>query len=394
MGLNKPRPIIRSYDKQVDRARVEDLERRCEVGPTERIFLFTDTMGDPICRIRNSPMYKMLVAELDKELVGVIQGSIKVVTMNKLGVSGAGGAKVGYILGLRVSPHHRRKGIGSSLVREVEEWFVSNEVDYSYMATEKDNKASVKLFVEKFGYNKFRTPAILVNPVQNRASHISSNVEISKVKVEEAECLYRKFMSSAEFFPKDINDILSNKLSLGTWVAYPKGESLGSSSSWAMVSVWNTGGLFKLWLGKAPLSCLIYTKSSRLISRLFPSSCFNNKFIIKLVPPCIPNFFNPFGFYFMYGVHSEGPLSGKLVRSLCQFVHNMAIASKDCKAIVTEVGGHEFELRHHIPHWKLLSCPEDLWCIKALKIKDHEEEGFTKTPPSKPLFVDPRECAL
>ena len=53
--------IIRSYDAQSDRARVEDLERRCEVGPAERAFLFTDTLGDPICRIRNSPIYKMLV---------------------------------------------------------------------------------------------------------------------------------------------------------------------------------------------------------------------------------------------------------------------------------------------------------------------------------------------
>ncbi|PON57572.1 FkbH domain containing protein [Parasponia andersonii] len=389
MGLYQLQPIIRSYDKRVDRARVEDLERRCEVGPTERVFLFMDTMGDPICRIRNSPMYKMLVAELDNELVGVIQGSIKVVTINKPPKDNiATGAKVGYILGLRVAPHQRRNGIGSSLVRELEEWFVLNEVDYAYMATEKDNEASVKLFVKNFGYNKFRTPAILINPVQNRPLHISSNVEISKLKVEEAESLYRKFMSSAEFFPNDINDILRNKLSLGTWVAYPRGESLSNTKSWAMLSVWNTGGLFKLWLGKAPLSCLIYTKSSKVISRLFP--CF------KLVPS-LPDFFDPFGFYFMYGVHSEGPLSGKLVRSLCQFVHNMAIASKDCKVIVTEVGGHEFELRHHIPHWKLL-CPEDLWCIKSLKNKDHEEERnkelldqLTKTPPSKPLFVDPRE---
>lgn len=53
--------IIRSYEGQSDRTQVEDLERRCEVGPGERVFLFTDTMGDPICRIRNSPMYKMLV---------------------------------------------------------------------------------------------------------------------------------------------------------------------------------------------------------------------------------------------------------------------------------------------------------------------------------------------
>lgn len=53
--------MIRSYEGQSDRTQVEDLERRCEVGPGERVFLFTDTMGDPICRIRNSPTYKMLV---------------------------------------------------------------------------------------------------------------------------------------------------------------------------------------------------------------------------------------------------------------------------------------------------------------------------------------------
>ncbi|KAK9279762.1 hypothetical protein L1049_013444 [Liquidambar formosana] len=383
---------IRSYDEEIHRAQVEVLERRCEVGPSESVFLFTDTMGDPICRIRNSPMYKMLVAESDnKELVGVIQGSIKFATVRKPPAKEL--AKVGYILGLRVSPLHRRKGIGSRLVYRLEQWFIAHQVDYAYMATEKDNEASVKLFVDKFGYVKFRTPAILVNPVNHRSLHISSSIEIMKLENEEAENLYRKFMgSSTEFFPDDIDKILRNKLNLGTWVAYPKGESWGefggsvvdgrAPSSWAMLSVWNSGELFKLRLGKAPLSCLIYTKSSRLIDRILP--CFK--------VPAIPDFFKPFGFYFMYGMHREGPLSGKLVRALCHFVHNIARArSKDCKVIVTEVGGCD-KLRLHIPHWKLLSCPEDLWCIKALKYEDtntlHE---LTRTPPTRALFVDPRE---
>lgn len=50
--------IIRSYEGHSDRAQVEDLERRCKVGPSESVL---DTMGDPMCRIRNSPMYIMLV---------------------------------------------------------------------------------------------------------------------------------------------------------------------------------------------------------------------------------------------------------------------------------------------------------------------------------------------
>lgn len=326
---------------------------------------------------------------MDNELVGVIQGSIKVVTVQ--GHPPKDLAKVGYVLGLRVSPHHRRKGIGSSLVRKLEEWFTSNDVDYAYMATEKDNHASVSLFMDKFGYTKFRTPAILVNPVNHHSFQISPNIEIARLKIEQAESIYRRFMGSTEFFPNDIGNILRNKLSLGTWVAYFKGDigwgDFGSDgmvpNSWAMLSVWNSGEIFKLRLGKAPFCCLLYTKSWCLIDKIFPC--------LKL--PTMPDFFNPFGFYFMYGVYHEGPFSGKLVRTLCQFVHNMASESKDdkCKIIVTEVGGRD-ELNHHIPHWKLLSCPEDLWCIKALKNEGtntfHE---LTKTPPTRALFVDPRE---
>lgn len=214
------------------------------------------------------------------------------------------------------------------LVLKLEEWFIANDVDYAYMATEKDNEASVKLFMHKLSYVKFRTPAILVNPVNYRTLPISSSIEVAKVKPEEAELLYRRFMTSTELFPDDIGNILKNKLSLGTWAAYPRGESLGGFGSdgkfpknWAVLSVWNSGGLFKLRLGKAPLRCVVYTKSSRLIDKMFP--CF------KL--PAIPDFFQPFGFYFMYGLHHEGPSSGNLVRALCKFVHNMATRNKDCK---------------------------------------------------------------
>ncbi|KAG6762486.1 N-acetyltransferase HLS1-like [Populus alba x Populus x berolinensis] len=376
---------IRSYDVQIHRARVEDLERRCEVGPTKRVVLFTDTMGDPICRIKNSPMYKMLIAELGSELVGVIQGSIKLATVHK---PPKNLARLGYVLGLRIAPLHRRKGIGLKLVLELEKWFVANDVDYAYMATEKDNEASVNLFIKKLGYAEFRTPAILVNPVDRRALRLSSKTEVAKLRIEEAEFLYRKLMTSTEFFPDDIGNILRNRLSLGTWVAYQRGESWDGSgsdgkfpSSWAMLSVWNSGELFKLRIGKAPLSCLTYTKISRLIDKIFP--CF--KF------SAIPDFFSPFGFYFMYGLHLEGPLSGKLVGDLCQFVHNMATKTKDCKVIVTEVGGKEM-LRPNIPYWKSLSCPEDLWCIKAMKNEESTILQLPKTPPTTTsLFVDPRE---
>ncbi|CAL0307734.1 unnamed protein product [Lupinus luteus] len=384
--MNVKEFIIRSYEGQSDRVQVEDLERRCKVGQSESVL---DTMGDPICRIRNSPMYKMLVAEQNNELVGVIQGSIKMVILNSHEPP-KDLAKVGYVLGLRVAPHYRRKGIASSLVQRLEEWFRSNGVEYSYVATDKENHASLTLFMDKFCYTKFRTPAILINPVNyHHLFRISSNIEIARIKIEKAESLYRRFMGSTEFFPSDIENILRNNLSLGTWVAYFKGDnSFGPNgqvpNNWAMLSVWNSGEIFKLRLGKTPLSCLLFTKGCSLIDKMFPC--------LKL--PNLPDFFDPFGFYFMYGMYHEGPFSGKLVRGLCKFVHNMVAKSKDenCKIIVTEVGGRDHDLIHHIPHQKLLSSP-DLWCIKALKNEGTNtchELTLTNTP-SKSLFVDPRE---
>ncbi|XP_077216574.1 putative N-acetyltransferase HLS1 [Tasmannia lanceolata] len=374
---------LRSFDKQRDTAMVEDLEKKCEVGPRERPFIYMDTMGDPMCRIRNSPEYKMLVAELENELVGVIRGSIKIVTCSSLEDK----AKVGYVLGLRVSPLHRRKGIGLSLVKRLEEWFDANCVDYAYMATEKDNEASLKLFMDNLGFVKFRSPTILVNPVSHHVLHISSSVKITRVKVEQSENLYRRFMSRVEFFPHDIDRVLQNRLSLGTWVAYPQGESWDGfdpnrciPSSWAMLSVWNSGDLFKLRVANVPLACIVCTKIMSLIARAVP--------FLKL--PDLPDVFSAFGFYFIYGVHGEGPQTGVLLHSLCRFVHNLATNCKDCKVIVVEVGGLD-GLRHHIPHWEFISCTEDFWCIKPLRNRNNTQFNWSETPPPRALFVDPRE---
>ncbi|KAJ0983891.1 hypothetical protein J5N97_002247 [Dioscorea zingiberensis] len=395
---------IRSFDKRKDGSRVEELERMCEVGSTKSPFLFTDTLGDPLCRIRNSPSYKMLVAELGEEMVGIIRGSIKIVSVgnpkpNPNTTPNEGEAKVGYILGLRVSPLFRRRGIGLLLVCKMEEWFMANLVDYAYMATEKKNEASIKLFADKLGYSKFRSSMILVNPVKQHVVHIPSNVVIEKLTLAQAENLYRKFMSSTEFFPKDIDRVLTNKLSLGTWIAHAQGESwngleddrsssssssISTPTSWAMLSVWNCVEVFKLRVGRAPCACVLLAKVSRLISRVL---------LPCIRVPSMPDLFTPFGFYFMYGIHGEGLLASKLVNSLCHHVHNLAVEREDCKVIVTEIGGSD-ELRHHIPHWKFLSCSEDLLCMKALMISKNEDIPFTdwtKTPSPPTLFIDPRE---
>lgn len=117
------------------------------------------------------------MAEVGNKLVGSIQGSVKPVEFRDKA------AKVGYVLGLRVVPSYRRRGIGSILVTKLEEWFVAHNADYAYMATQKDNEASLELFVGRLGYVVFRNPVILVNPVNPMGPKLPSDIEIRKLKV-------------------------------------------------------------------------------------------------------------------------------------------------------------------------------------------------------------------
>ncbi|KAJ3680877.1 hypothetical protein LUZ60_015366 [Juncus effusus] len=370
---------IRVFDKEIDFERVLDLERNCEVGSKKRPILVIDSLGDPLCRIRNTPLHRLFVAELGDELVGVICGSIKIATVN--GSSPDGQAKLGYILGLRVLTKYRRKGIGSQLVLEMEQWFCTNQVDYAYMATEKKNEASIKLFTHKLGYTKFRTPTILVNPVGHHLGQIDPNVAIKRLEVSQAESIYRMRMSSFEFFPQDIDQVLANKLSLGTWVACPRGESWLDASSWAVLSVWNCP--YKVRVGRPPFSCLFRARFLNYFEKLF--SCFKGV--------GVPNIFSFFRFYIIYGAYTKGPKAEMLMQALCMHVRNLALKQKGYKIIVAEVGGED-EIRFCIPHRRDLSFSADIWCVKDLRNNKGEKEkifDWTDSPSPTSIFVDPRE---
>ncbi|KAE9466801.1 hypothetical protein C3L33_01296, partial [Rhododendron williamsianum] len=354
--------VVRPFDAKRDCGEVEELERRCEVGPSGKLSLFTDLLGDPICRVRHSPSYNMLVAETvtvskdgveEREIIGMIRGCIKTVTCGKkLSRVGNDGrdlpankalpvyTKLAYILGLRVSPSHRRSGIALELVTRIEEWFTQNGAEYSYMATENDNKPSVTLFTQKCGYSKFRTPSILVQPVFAHRIRVSTRVAILKLTCSEAETLYRRRFSTTEFFPRDIDSVLNNKLNLGTFLAVPSGSYTpgswpgpdeflsGPPESWAVMSVWNSKDVYRLEVRGAgrPAVCQVL----------------------------------------------EGP---------CGFAHNLA-KECGCGVVATEVSSRE-PLRLGVPHWKALSCTEDLWCIKRLgeDYSDGSVGDWTKSPP-------------
>ena len=284
-------------------------------------------------------------------------------------------------------------GIGLKLVKTMEEWFRDNGAEYSYMATEKDNLASVKLFTGKCGYSKFRTASIFVNPVFAHRTSLSNKITIIKLAPYDAERLYRRRFATTEFFPRDIDTVLNNKLTLGTFLAVPRGsydaETWSGSDhflsdppqSWAVLSVWNCKDVFTLEVRGASRVKRTFAKTTRIMDRALP--------FLRL--PSIPDFFRPFGFHFMYGLGGEGPEAMKMIKALCGFAHNLA-RERGCGAVVTEVSSRE-PLRLGIPYWKRLSCAEDLWCIKRLgeDYSDGSVGDWTKCPPGSSIFVDPRE---
>ncbi|CAN6297676.1 unnamed protein product [Urochloa humidicola] len=388
--------VVREYDAARDRRGVEAVEHACEVGSCcGKMCLFTDLLGDPLCRIRHSPAFLMLVAETatgpnnSTEIAGLVRGCVKTVVS---GTTTHGNdpiyTKVGYVLGLRVSPRHRRKGVGKKLVDRMEEWFRQTGAEYSYMATEQDNEASVRLFTGRCGYAKFRTPSVLVHPVFRHALRPSRSASIVRLEPREAELLYRWHFAGVEFFPADIDAVLSNDLSLGTFLAVPaarRWEGIEAflaepPASWAVLSVWNCKDAFRLEVRGAPRLMRAAAGATRLVDRAAP----------WLGIPSIPNLFAPFGLYFLYGLGGAGADAPRLARALCRHAHNMA-RDGGCGVVATEVSACE-PVRAGVPHWARLGA-EDLWCIKRLA--DGYSAGplgdWTKAPAGHSIFIDPRE---
>ncbi|KAK1410319.1 hypothetical protein QVD17_36854 [Tagetes erecta] len=401
--------VIRQFNPKTDREKVEKVERSCEVGPSGEYSLHADLLGDPVCRVRNSPAYLMLVAEMvvaagdgdeRMEIVGMIRGCIKSVTCGRKICRKTNFStefrpvvtKLAYILGLRVSPSYRRMKIGLKLVCRMEDWFRDKSAEYSYIATDAANKASVTLFTQKCGYTRFRNPSVLVHPVFAHPLHVNQQVTIIKLSSSDAEIIYRHAFSTVEFFPSDIDSILTNNLNIGTFLAIPKdckhslswvGSEMFLSDppdSWAIMSVWNCNDLFKLevkgasWLKKG------FVKTTRVLDQVFP--------FLNL--PSLPQIFNPFGFHLLYGLGGVGPSYLKLAKALFGYAHNLAKKDK-CGVVVTEVSSED-PLKLAIPHWKVLSFT-DLWCIKRLD-EDYSEGyigDWRKSQPDVTFFLDPRE---
>ncbi|XP_021594361.1 probable N-acetyltransferase HLS1 isoform X2 [Manihot esculenta] len=332
------------------------------------------------------------VAELREngELVGVVRGCIKCVGTR----FGATYVRLGCILGLRVSPKHRRMGIGLKLVKSVEEWLVGNGAQYTFLATEKNNVASTNLFTSKCNYTNFSSLVIFVQPTSLPVKGLSQDIKIEKLQINQAISLYNNRLRGKDIYPTDIDAILKEKLSLGTWVSYFKAEEwiiLHSNneknneediisktpSSWAIFSIWNSCEAYKFHIRKSyhPLK-FFHATLSHARDKIFPC--------LKL--PICDSLQKPFGFLFLYGLYGEGARLQELVKSIWSFASRLAENVKESKVIITELGVSD-PLMEYVSHESSVSCIDDLWYLKKANGLD-EQVALDQVGN---VFVDPRD---
>ncbi|XP_020095730.1 probable N-acetyltransferase HLS1-like isoform X1 [Ananas comosus] len=347
-----------------------------------------------------------VVSGPDRAIVGLVRGCVKSVSRGspiRLPAKHHTAAEhrtplfstVAYLLGLRVSPPYRkfdiyiyiyiyivrrRRGIGQQLVQRMEEWFVKMGAEYAYMATDIDNAESIRLFTGRCGYSKFRTPSILVHPVYAHRLRLKlpRHAAVHRLSPADADLLYRRRFSSVEFFPGDIDAVLRNPSSLGTFVAVPR----TSSAEEVVGAILGGGGSFRLEVRGAPRWLRGLARATRAVDAALP----------WLGLPSIPDVFRPFGVCFVYGLGGAGPDAPALLRALFRHAHNLA-RSLRCGVVAAEVAACE-PLRAAVPRWDRLTV-NDLWCVKRLPPNaDADADAdvdWIKAPPGPSIFVDPRE---
>ncbi|CAD6338861.1 unnamed protein product [Miscanthus lutarioriparius] len=424
---------VREFDMERDLAAVEELERRCQVGlcgddttpddddhsgggsklrkttttttkKKKGMSLSVEQVGDPLARVRHAPEHVMLVSEYgeEKEMVGLIKACVRVVSrggrkkhkpssspnpkQQQQQPSPAAYVKVACLLGLRVSPSHRRLGIATALVERAEEWCRERGAAHATMATTTSNAASLALFTGRFGYAPFRRPEFLGRPVHAHRLPIPSAHRVFPLPPPLAAAAYARLCPphATEFLPADMPALLSHKLTLGTFVAIESGPERDPSAppSFAVLSVWDSTRSMRLRVRGAPALLRASLAALRALDRGAP----------WMRVPSIPDIFSPFGAYLLYGLRMSGPAGPDLLRSLCHHAHNVAGKNPACAVVAADVAPDD-PAAAAVPRWRRFSCDEDVWCIKNLtKNADDDDDGWAATVPSGTvLFVDPRE---
>ncbi|KAF8783858.1 hypothetical protein HU200_000301 [Digitaria exilis] len=431
---------VREFDVARDLRAVEELERLCQVGLSgdqssddsdpaaadhddggagrkkkkkrsskkkkkkkRGMSLYVEQIGDPFARVRHAPDHIILVAEYgeDEEVVGVIKACTRMVSRGKknkkqsFSSSSKQFVKVACLLGLRVSPSHRRLGIATELVRRAETWCASRGAAYATMATTESNAASLALFAGRFAYAPFRRPVFLGHPVHRHRARLPRAHRVLRLPPALAAAAYAALLppSAAEFLPADLPSLLSHKLTLGTYLAIHRrsaaaDEPSAAAPSFALLSVWDATRSLSLRVGGAPPLLRASLAAARALDRHAP----------WLQVPSVPDIFRPFGTYLLYGLRMSGPEGPAMLRSLCRHAHNVARKNPACAVVAADLGPED-PAAALVPHWPKFSCDEDVWCIKKLAgnvagdddAEEDDDDWTTSPPPSGVMFVDPRE---
>ncbi|KAL6603740.1 hypothetical protein ACP70R_044101 [Stipagrostis hirtigluma subsp. patula] len=407
---------VREFVMERDLAAVEELERRCQVGLSgdaaddgngggskrskkknkkkkkRSMSLCVEQVGDPLARVRHAPEHVMLVAEYgeEEEMVGVIKACVKVVSRGrgKKSSSSSSFVKVACLLGLRVSPSHRRLGIATALVKKAEEWCRARGAAHATMATTTSNAASLALFTGRFGYAPFRRPVFLGRPVHAHRLPVPRGHRVFQLPPPLAAAAYASLLppQATEFLPADMPALLAHKLTLGTFVAIESDPAAADPSrppSFAVLSVWDSTRSLRLRVRGAPALLRASLAALRALDRGAP----------WMRVPSIPDIFRPFGAYLLYGLRMSGPEGPALLRSLCHHAHNVARKNPACAVVAADVAPDD-PAAAAVPTWRRFSCDEDVWCIKNLNKGSNasdDDDWAAPAPPGTLLFVDPRE---
>lgn len=291
----------------------------------------------------------------------------------------------------------RRKGVALRLVTAVEEWMVRNGAEYAFLATEKSNDASKNLFTIKCNYVNLSSLVIFVQPTSTLPKQISRDIKIEKVDIDLAFSLYRRTLKTKDLYPLDMDVILKEKLSLGTWVCYYKEEgwinlltkvndekdliSNEATSSWVIFSIWNTCEAYKLQVKKSQLLRFLLTTLNHAREKVFP--CLKMSVSDSLC--------TSFGFLFLYGIYGEGENLGELMESMWRFTSRVGESMRDCRVVITELGFGD-PLANHVPQTASMSSIDDLWYTKKLSSDgDSCIDEFLMKGQVGNVIVDPRD---
>lgn len=295
----------------------------------------------------------------------------------------------------------RRKGVGLKLVTSIEEWMLRNGADYAFLATEKNNNASKNLFTNKCNYFNLTSLIIFLHPPTSfPTNHISKkDVKIDKISIDQAISFYTRILKTKELYPLDMDIILKEKLSLGTWVSYYKDEGFKlniediithkstTSSSWIIFSLWNT--------------CEACDNNLQVKTKLFQPLRFLHATLNHAkdkICPCLRMFDSmcnnsTFGFLFLYGLHGEGENLGGLMESIWRFTSRLGEKLKECRVVITELGFGD-PLVNYVPKIDSMSCIDDMWYTKRLGNNSDDENDELVEVMKRQLgnvFVDPRD---